>query len=1170
MDINELPDFPSLKHLSDALHKKSTCKGAAILIGAGFSRNIETSSEFDSPPPLWSDLTHKLRDDLYGDDSENYKNISDLRLAEEYRTYFGQTKLNEFLRQHILDDQWKPNKLYTELLNLDWSEILTTNWDTLLERAAEDLNDKHYDIVRVQEDLVHAKPPRIVKLHGSLKTGSKLIFAEEDYRKYPDEYAAFVNFARQTFIENELCLLGFSGDDPNFLHWSGWVRDKLGDATRRIFLVGVLNLTVSKRKFLESRNIAPIDLYPMVKTYPKELQHQEATEKFLEFLSGQKPKNPREWKPKFPLFFRKLDNKTDDDVKELIKILKIDHDSYPNWLICPKKIRNSIRNGIDWHTLWSYFNHKIDSKLKQDIAYYLAWLLHLSNTEAPTEFIATLENAYEDPLKDDLFERKDFKFAAWMLEFSVKSGSEDIFKKWEKRIDASPYSNKDDIAHISFQKCIKAYRTFDLNEIAQHVCLIKGDDPIWLVRQTPFLMLIGRSSDAKNNIKQAKSDLQERLKLNRNSTYIISQLAWVSLPDKWFELEESQGSIHEAITHNQNEISNLQRAVLNERIEVERKSRKYQNVFSAGIYIDNINKNTCYTKAYPSENNLSSIYHTCFLAGFAPINLNRINFLNRALQDTIDINFKYDLPDYLLLISTLRHDSNDFLEKIFSRINIAKLSIRNLDSLKETILQSIHLFLGTNTEDLETFLDNLISVYARLTIRLNIDNAEASLILASKLATNSKYIDGKTYEGLKLLIANVIEILIQKKTHICINWILDFPLPSQVNVKINYAHKWPNPIEKIDFSDLNIKASDISTVSISRLIDAVKANNIDRPQAISRLLILKINNLLDRDYLQSFITHLWEHRDVNSLPANCNLWKPYLLNLLPEHQSKLKSLIEATLYKSGENIFSNNSKEWNTSLKEDASAGIQKIYPKPKIARKMLDAFIDWHNKKVEHSIIDISINKEKSFKIAKVISYCLAPTLYNKKDKIESLKKIMMFLENPNYHTTLSALPYFWDTTEKQNEQIIAKIKDALLSSDPQTVRSATNAVLIFLDLEIELPAELRKIILQAFIWKYHGNLSSLAFVTNKILDQNKFKKDEMSKIAEIIDFLWFELAYANISHGNFLEISVSLIRQDFVRMAYTLKKEGFSNKGIEDCLAEYQNDPLPEVRYALQTSSQ
>lgn len=37
---------------------------------------------------------------------------------------------------------------------------------------------------------------------------------------------------QQSMMETVFLLVGFSGDDPNFLHWSGWVRDNLGGAAK--------------------------------------------------------------------------------------------------------------------------------------------------------------------------------------------------------------------------------------------------------------------------------------------------------------------------------------------------------------------------------------------------------------------------------------------------------------------------------------------------------------------------------------------------------------------------------------------------------------------------------------------------------------------------------------------------------------------------------------------------------------------------------------------------------------------------------------------------------------------------------------------------------------------------------------------------------------------------
>ncbi|MBK3745739.1 hypothetical protein G3A39_42030 [Paraburkholderia aspalathi] len=93
----------------------------------------------------------------------------------------------------------------------------------------------------------------MVKLHGSMPSHLPLIFTEEDFRTYPDRFAPFVNLAQQALLENELCLLGFSGEYPNFLKWAGWVRDKLGASARPIRLIGALNLAPSRRRLFETR-----------------------------------------------------------------------------------------------------------------------------------------------------------------------------------------------------------------------------------------------------------------------------------------------------------------------------------------------------------------------------------------------------------------------------------------------------------------------------------------------------------------------------------------------------------------------------------------------------------------------------------------------------------------------------------------------------------------------------------------------------------------------------------------------------------------------------------------------------------------------------------------------------------------------------------------------------
>lgn len=282
--VCNLSDYPAIKKLAEALWRHDPkMHGAAIMVGAGFSRCSSTHADGARKLPLWRQLADRLARETGSATPGSSAFPDPLQLAEEYRAYFGQAALNDLIRSEIQDVAWQPGPLHTELLGLPWSEVLTTNWDTLLEKAALHIHAPAYNVVAKQSDLSCVRGPRIVKLHGSIGTTEQFIVAQEDYRKYPQTFAAFVNFARQVFIENELCLLGFSGDDPNFLQWAGWVRDQLADHARRMYLVGALNLSAARRRFLESINIVPIDLWDAIKddSDDPDVRHRRATEVFL-------------------------------------------------------------------------------------------------------------------------------------------------------------------------------------------------------------------------------------------------------------------------------------------------------------------------------------------------------------------------------------------------------------------------------------------------------------------------------------------------------------------------------------------------------------------------------------------------------------------------------------------------------------------------------------------------------------------------------------------------------------------------------------------------------------------------------------------------------------------------------------------------------------------------
>lgn len=298
------PDLPHLKQLQKDIWQWPKSR-AAVMVGAGFSLNAEPLPGVSTRFPTWRQLVRAMFDELHpplpGMTAEQVKaredrfNMSNaLRIASEYEAAFDRRKLELLIRIQNPDSDHRPGRLHQLLLDLPWTDVFTTNYDTLLERT--EVLGRNYQPVIKSSEMTSAFAPRIVKLHGSFPSQTPFIISEEDYRTYPRLFAPFVNTVQQSLLENSFVLVGFSGDDPNFLAWTGWIRDELGGKHAPIYLVGPLSLGNAERSLLARRGVTPIDLSPVFAGFqPPQGVHAASIEWFLESLAAARPPRPEKW-----------------------------------------------------------------------------------------------------------------------------------------------------------------------------------------------------------------------------------------------------------------------------------------------------------------------------------------------------------------------------------------------------------------------------------------------------------------------------------------------------------------------------------------------------------------------------------------------------------------------------------------------------------------------------------------------------------------------------------------------------------------------------------------------------------------------------------------------------------------------------------------------------------
>lgn len=282
--FKEIQSFPSVRDsiILKLEHIRRYLKDgkASVMVGAGFSKNAKKSASVKVKD--WNELTEDFLNRIYTPEERSeldLKYVSPLRIASQIEATYGRHELEDIIKSAVPDESLSPGTLHEALVNLNWRDIFTMNYDTLIERAAR-LTGAKYEVVTNRETLFYQSYKRIIKLHGSHPDARPYIITEEDYRTYPSQYPEFVNTVRQALLETVFCLIGFSGEDPNFLEWLGWVRDIMGNRMAPIYMISIQDRRINDAEaaLMKARGISLIQR-------PTELSINEFFEFIFKFLS---------------------------------------------------------------------------------------------------------------------------------------------------------------------------------------------------------------------------------------------------------------------------------------------------------------------------------------------------------------------------------------------------------------------------------------------------------------------------------------------------------------------------------------------------------------------------------------------------------------------------------------------------------------------------------------------------------------------------------------------------------------------------------------------------------------------------------------------------------------------------------------------------------------------
>lgn len=1115
---------------------------AAILIGAGFSRNAKPLTSKARKFPMWNDLGDIFYESVYCEkNNDRYSNV--LKLGDEVQAAFGRATLDKLIMDHVPDKEYEPSKLHVSLLSLPWIDVFTTNYDTLLERACVNVDSRKYDIVLNKNDLMNAERPRIIKLHGSFPSERPFIVTEEDYRKYPLENSPFVNTVQQSLIENTLCLIGFSGDDPNFLNWIGWIRDNLGaENSPKIYLIGLFSFNEAQRKLLEKRNISIVDL-SFLGDFGKD--HYLAHQQFIQFLYESKNKDnliewPIEETNERVIFDDSPELKLEKINKCINKWTKV-RNSYPNWLILPESNRRRLwRDTKDW---LSVANYEIawEGSNDLDFGYEITWRLNkallpiFNNTsELLFKLVDKYEAIYSNRSNKNSIVDFDEKYSQIIISLMKFCRQESLADKWERlnnililNIDRLTPEVKSDYYYenimfsyfnLKFDEARTKLSNWETNKLLPH----------HEIKRAGLLAEFGMLDEAINLLEETLSTIRRNSLLSsRNIDYSSeSQEAYgiyiLRMFKQSWRLDGKDDDYSSEYNSRLATLSQYRSDPENEIKYLEIKLESLLGDFRVTNDTDfDLNRRTVtkYFGGTPLETRSLDAYSFFLLAEELglPFHVPGINIFSGIVENAARHMYPYS-PEWAIF-SIFRTFNKDKAKSLFNRNRISTLERVKVESLFDSYYKKYEQIITKKIDDrLNDKLEIEISALSiipeflsRLVTKVSFEKKKDIINLLQKLFNSDSFYDySETKDFLKRTILTLNDL---QKTSL-IDTFIGFPsAPPNSKLHIGQKYNFITPFECL--LGCNLKPSKeasrkITSAKLKKDINDLKSEHSELRKAASQKLITLYNlDMLNKSDTAMLIKNLWSKRDAYGFPIDSGYYRFFFINNLhPESENttdKFMSII--TSYKfpiqvgTGVSI-TNGSDEYCTEL----NGSLHHLSLPEKTLSEIISKMNEWYVKDRVWLQKRDDIAKEFIFRFRNITNI-VTTILENHKDKlsVESISDISRLLDEMKSDKVPVNSAVTMLSLKSNNIQTsrIRDIENGLYSFNNEDVIEAINSIYVLIR-NNEYPPTIIEVLSDKIAWNKDPKLPECYDLVKYIINSCNF--DLPNKITDNIlrGFTW------------------------------------------------------------------
>lgn len=323
-------------------------------------------------------------------------------------------------------------------------------------------------------------------------------------------------------IRNQV--IGFSGDDPNFLNWLGWFRDIMGNQMLPICMIHVGSRPyASEIKLLGSRKIE------LIITEDISQDPTEAVDFILSYV-GNHFKEDGKWGGK--LHYPSL---VQPKLKDLIEEMRKIRESYPGWIILPAD--RIEKDFDDCRTVFPFMEKgysELNDADKLDFLYEYTWRLQTSFMPSWLEnawYVNALQEALNrnDAVEPEDKKKIDYLSVIFLQILRITDDGEFLDKLQIFRRRISP-DNTSLHRKLKYEEALWTLFHCDFSNLDKFLASwnITPDDYRGALWKSKILLEIDKADEAARILEESLGDARRKLMFNSKSEYQSSAVTLLS------------------------------------------------------------------------------------------------------------------------------------------------------------------------------------------------------------------------------------------------------------------------------------------------------------------------------------------------------------------------------------------------------------------------------------------------------------------------------------------------------------------------------------------------------------------------------------------------------------------------------------------------------------------